>query len=287
MRLFRACFMESCIVVPELPEVETIRRTLEPLMVGRRIEQIEVRCARLRWPVSADMAAGLRGRWVRALDRRAKYLIVRLDDGARWLVHFGMSGRLVHSGPGAQGEPEKHDHVIITLSDGGRLTFNDPRRFGFMRLEQSAGPGSLDGLGPEPLDEAGFHAEYLAERARKTRRAVKDMLMDQSVVAGLGNIYVSEALYVAGIRPRRTARRLTAAECGRIVEAVRVVLAEAIEHRGSTVSDFLDGIGRRGGYQWRRRVYDRASEPCPACATPIKSVVIGQRSSFYCPRCQR
>lgn len=272
--------------MPELPEVETIRRTLEPLVVGRRIERFDVLCAALRWPLPADMAGRLVGRAVSSLDRRAKYLIVRLDDGAAWLIHFGMSGRLVHTHD-AHAQPQKHDHVLVTLSDGGRLVFNDPRRFGFMRLEPGSGSGCFDGLGPEPLDEAAFEAGYLFSTAHKTRRSIKDVLMDQRVVAGLGNIYVNEALHLAGVRPGRGARRLTRVECVRIVDAVRAVLAEAIEHRGSTVSDFLDGIGRRGGYQWRRRVYDRAGRPCPGCATPIKAVVIGQRSSFYCPRCQR
>ena len=272
--------------MPELPEVETIRRTLEPLVVGRRIVDLEVRCAALRWPLAADLRERLRGRIVVSLDRRAKYLLARLEGGSVWLIHFGMSGRLIHT-RGAAAHPQKHDHVIVTLSDGGCLTFNDPRRFGFMRLEDGDDPRSFEGLGPEALDAGAFDVEHLFGAARKTRRAIKDVLMDQRVVAGLGNIYVNEALYLAAVRPGRAARRLTRAECGRVVAAVRSVLAEAIEHRGSTVSDFLDGIGRRGGYQWRRRVYDRRGEPCPACETPIKSVVIGQRSSFYCPRCQR
>jgi formamidopyrimidine-DNA glycosylase len=238
MRRFHEPFTESCSVVPELPEVETIRRTLEPLVVGRRIERFEVRRASLRWPLPADLAARLCGRSVCALDRRAKYLIVRLDDGAMWLIHFGMSGRLMHSSD-AEIEPQKHDHVLITLSDGGRLTFNDPRRFGYMRLEYDVGSGSFAGLGPEPLDERAFGPNYLVAMARKTRRTIKDVLMDQRVVAGLGNIYVNEALYLAGVRPGRGARRLTRAECRRVVESVRAVLVLASTVRIVSARDGL------------------------------------------------
>jgi formamidopyrimidine-DNA glycosylase len=155
-----------------------------------------------------------------------------------------------------------------------------------MSVDSEVVSGLLSGIGPEPLDESAFDAGYFAGWKTKTRRAVKDVLMDQRVVAGVGNIYANEILYSAGVRPTRRMHRVTRRECEAIVEATRTILAEAIEHRGTTMSDFLDGVGRRGGYQWRRRVYDREGEPCPACSRALSSVVVGQRSSFFCSRCQ-
>jgi formamidopyrimidine-DNA glycosylase len=273
--------------MPELPEVETIRRTIGPLIVGRRIESVEVRCTRLRRPLTAGFAASLAGRTIRAARRRAKYLVFDLDAPSSWIVHLGMSGRLVCQARLEAYVPQAHDHVIVGLDDGAAVVFNDPRRFGLMALENPDASALFTNLGPEPLDEKAFDADYLARLRAQTRRTVKDVLMDQRVVAGLGNIYVNEILFACGVRPRRRLARLTSAECARMVDATRHVLREAIKHRGTTISDFLDGIGRRGGYQWRRRVYDRAGEPCPVCDTEIKSIVVGQRSSFYCPRCQR
>jgi formamidopyrimidine-DNA glycosylase len=272
--------------VPELPEVETIRRTLEGEVLGRRIETVHVARRDLRWPIAGEFEASLGGRTITSLGRRAKYLLVHLDDTLVWVVHFGMSGRLIlESGPAKP--REKHDHVIVELSKQGRLVFNDPRRFGSMSVWEPGDPEIFAGVGPEPLDEQAFTGDYLFEQRHRTKRSLKDVLMDQRVVAGLGNIYVNEALFLAGLRPKRALRRLTRADCDRLVASVRTILGEAIEHRGSTISDFLDGIGRRGGYQWRRRVYDRAGEPCPVCETAIKAIVVGQRSTFYCPQCQR
>jgi formamidopyrimidine-DNA glycosylase len=272
--------------MPELPEVETILRTLGPLVTGRTVRSVDVRCRSLRRTLGAGFADALVGRTVVGGRRRAKYQLFDLDDGQSWIVHLGMSGRLLHFAADAERRDETHDHVLVGLDDHALLVFNDPRRFGLMAVEAAAGSTLLEAIGPEPLDAA-FDASYLAALRGRTRRTIKDVLMDQRVVAGLGNIYVNELLFVAGIRPRRRLERMTAAECARVVDATREILADAIEHRGSSISDFLDGIGRRGGYQWRRRVYDRAGEPCARCATPIKTVVVGQRSSFYCPRCQR
>jgi formamidopyrimidine-DNA glycosylase len=271
--------------VPELPEVETIRRTLEPLIIGRRIEAVHVARRDLRWPIADDFETRLGMRTIAALGRRAKYLLAHLDDGRVWVVHFGMSGTLLHEA-GEAAERSKHDHVVVVLEDAGRLVFNDPRRFGSMSVRERDDAMAFDGVGPEPLDEKAFSGAYLFAQGRRTKRSLKDVLMDQRVVAGLGNIYVNEALFLAGLRPKRALRRTTRAECDRLAEAVRAVVVEAIEHRGTTISDFLDGIGRRGGYQWRRRVYDRGGEPCSVCASPIKVIVVGQRSSFYCPSCQ-
>ncbi len=272
--------------MPELPEIETIRSSLEPLVLGRRIERVEVRRADLRFRLPSDFAARLEGRVIRRARRRAKYLIFDLDDELSWLLHMGMSGRLLHTSEPARYVAGKHDHVLVSLSGGSALVFNDPRRFGLMAVENAAGSGLLAGIGPEPLDAGAFNGAYLAGLRRRTKRTLKDLLMDQRVVAGLGNIYTNEILFAAGLRPRRRLARLSAADCERLAGAVRTVLGEAIEHRGSSIADFLDGVGRRGGYQWRRRVYDRENEPCPSCSTPIKAVVVGQRSSFYCPRCQ-
>jgi len=273
--------------MPELPEVETIRRTLAPLVVGRRVERVEVLCASLRRPVAAEFEQHLRGRTVVGLRRRAKYLLFDLDDATALIAHLGMSGRLLHRAAADGVDRSKHDHVIVHMQGGGDVVFNDPRRFGLLVIDDPRGSDLLAGLGPEPLDPLAFHTAYLAGWRAKTRRSVKNVLMDQRVVAGLGNIYVNEILFVAGIRPRRRFSRLTRAECAALVEATRQILSEAIDHRGSTIADFLDGIGRRGGYQWRRRVYDRAGEPCPVCSTQIRGIVVGQRSSFYCSRCQR
>ncbi len=273
--------------MPELPEVETLRLSLEPYVVGRRVCGVEVRCRRLRRPLAADFTRRLRGRTIVAARRRAKYLLLDLDGGGSWMVHLGMSGRLLYVENCSHYQAGKHDHVLVSLDGDSLLVFNDPRRFGLMLIDDPANAELLQRIGPEPLDAAAFDGDYLCALRRRTDREIKTVLMDQRVVAGLGNIYVNEILFAARVRPRRRMPRVSTAECRAIAEATRSVLAEAIEHRGSTLSDFLDGVGRRGGYQWRRRVYDRAGQPCPRCATEIKSVVVAQRSSFYCPRCQR
>jgi formamidopyrimidine-DNA glycosylase len=273
--------------VPELPEVETILRSIAPLLIGRKIRSVDVRCRALRVPIARGFAAALTGRAVVGGRRRAKYLLFDLDDGRSWILHLGMSGRFLHCAKLADRVRERHDHVFVGLDDGSGIVFNDPRRFGLMTVDDAATSTLLEAIGPEPLDASAFTPRYLSALRRRTQRTIKDVLMDQRVVAGLGNIYVNELLFVAGVRPRRRLERMTTAECGRVVAATRTILEEAIEHRGSSISDFLDGVGRRGAYQWRRRVYDRAGEPCMRCQGAIKSTVIGQRSSFYCPRCQR
>jgi len=272
--------------MPELPEVETIVRSLLPLVPGRSVLSVDVRCGNLRRVLTPRFASGLAGRRIDGIRRRAKYMLFDLDDGLAWIVHLGMSGRFLRVDSASCHEPRKHDHVIVTLDDGAGLVFHDPRRFGLMAIDDAASSPLLSGIGPEPLGED-FQPSYLASLRRRTRRTVKDVLMDQRIVAGLGNIYVNEALFTAGVRPRRRLASMSSEECGNVVRAVRTILDEAIEHRGSSISDFLDGIGRRGAYQWRRRVYDREGEACPRCAAVIKVVTVGQRSSFYCPRCQR
>ncbi|MBI5504827.1 MAG: bifunctional DNA-formamidopyrimidine glycosylase/DNA-(apurinic or apyrimidinic site) lyase [Deltaproteobacteria bacterium] len=272
--------------MPELPEVETIRRSLEPLVVGRTVARLELRTPRLRVPLGEELRRGVEGRCITGSGRRGKYLWFVLEDGRGWFFHMGMSGRLRFV-EGADAGEGVHDHLIARFAGGDALVFHDPRRFGLSIVDDPATSKLLADMGPEPLDEVAFDSDYLAAFRRRTTRAVKDVLMDQRVVAGLGNIYVNEILFLSGVRPRRSMVRMTLRDCAAVVVATREVIAEAIEHRGSSISDFLDGIGQRGGYQWRHRVYDREGQPCTTCRAPIKVVVVGQRSSFYCPRCQR
>jgi len=272
--------------VPELPEVETIRVSLDPVVVGRTVERVELRTPRLRLPLDETLRAAITGRRIVATSRRGKYLLLELDNGRSWFFHMGMSGRLrFHED--ADVTRGTHDHVLAFFGGGGALIFHDPRRFGLCVVDDARESRLLAGMGPEPLDPDSFHAAYFSEFRRSTRRTIKDVLMDQRVVAGLGNIYVNEILFRAGVRPRRSMTKVSIAECTRIVEFTREVIADAIEHRGSTISDFLDGIGRRGGYQGSHCVYDREGQPCVRCGSAIKAIVVGQRSSFYCPSCQR
>ncbi len=270
--------------MPELPEVETVRRGLAEAVTGRRIMAVEVRERRLRRPLERGFATALTGRRIERVHRRAKYLLLDLDDGASWLVHFGMTGTLVVL-PAA--EPRlTHTHVVAVLDDGRTLRFHDPRRFGLMRVGPADSLDELAALGPEPLDP-GFSGAFLHEIARRQRRAVKSLLMDQQVVAGLGNIYVNEILFAAGVRPSRRTSRVTRADADRIVAETARVLQEAIALRGSSISDYRDERGEPGAFQHTFRVYERDGQPCPQCATPIRRRVIVGRSSFYCPGCQR
>ena len=270
--------------MPELPEVETVRRSLHRLLEGKRIAQVEVRERRLRKPLSPTFAASLENRTICRVDRRGKYLCLGLDNGQVWVVHLGMTGRLLvenHSG-----QSFSHDHVMILFSDGLRLHYSDARRFGLMAVREQAEIAEFHGLGVEPLGKE-FTPVYLWAKSRPTRRAVKDLLMDQRVVAGIGNIYANEILFRAGVRPIRRAYRLKKGQIGRVVAATRAVLSEAIRYRGSSISDYLDGRGRRGAFQNRFRVYDREGQPCLVCATAIKRLTQGGRSSFFCPWCQQ
>ena len=274
--------------MPELPEVETVRRGIAPQVTGRRIQDVIVRDRRLRWPVPRDFESRLRGRTVQSVQRRAKYLLLELDSGDRLILHLGMSGRLLLL-PTAS-PAKKHDHVDLAFEDGPLLRFNDPRRFG-VALIWPAGQGQhklLRGLGPEPL-EPEFSADLLFEKSRGRRVPVKNFLMDGHIVVGVGNIYASESLFRAGIRPGRAAGRATRAEYERLTVAVRAVLSEAIAQGGSTLKDssFSKPDGEFGYFQVRLAVYDRAGKPCSVCATPIRRQIIGQRSSFFCPKCQR
>ena len=271
--------------MPELPEVETTRRGIEPLVAGRTITAVSVRETRLRQPVPADLARVLTGQVLTTVERRAKYLLFRFADGTL-IVHLGMSGSLRIVPPSTPFR--KHDHIEITFAGDRRLRFHDPRRFGLMiwappAIEDHA---LIAHLGPEPWDDA-FDADYLHRGARQRRAAVKNYIMDGRIVVGVGNIYASEALYRAQVHPKRAAGRVSRERYRRIVAAIRDVLAEAIEVGGTTLRDFVNSDGEPGYFRLRLNVYGRGGEPCPGCGGAIRQAVIGQRSSFYCPRCQR
>ena len=267
--------------MPELPEVETVRRTLAPRVVGRRIIRVDVRERRLRRRVASDFARRLAGRTIASVGREGKYLLFHLEGGAVWLVHLGMSGCLAVGLP----PQARHSHIDVVLSDGTVLTYNDPRRFGLMLVSVRPVP-EIAALGIDPLSEQ-FTAEYLRQRCRGRRRPIKNLLMDQAIVAGLGNIYANEILFRAGVRPSRSSGRLRRRELAAIQTATRAVLTEAIDLGGSSISDYRDGEGRPGYFQLRLGVYGRNGQPCPRCAIPIRSRVLAGRSSFYCPACQR
>ncbi|WP_421784733.1 bifunctional DNA-formamidopyrimidine glycosylase/DNA-(apurinic or apyrimidinic site) lyase [Hyphobacterium sp.] len=287
--------------MPELPEVETVRRGLEPAMAGRRIVRAEARRPDLRFPFPERFAERLAGRRVERLDRRAKYLLFRLDSGETLLAHLGMSGRFTVHGRAGMQKPgkfvhapatlERHDHVVFDMEDGGRVVFNDPRRFGFMALFASEAEDAvpyLDGLGPEPNSNA-FSAAFLTERLRGKAAPLKAALLDQRVVAGLGNIYVCEALHRARLSPRRMARTIGPQRAERLAGAVRTVIDEAIEAGGSSLKDFASADGELGYFQHTFRAYGREGEACvtPCCGGTIQRIVQSGRSTFFCPDCQR
>lgn len=293
--------------MPELPEVETVRRGLEPWVQGARIEKVTLRRKDLRFPFPKGMATKLEGATIESVGRRAKYLLFRLDSGLTLLSHLGMTGSYRFEGrtfkePSRYFEPdqdEKHDHLSMALihPEHGPLTliYNDARRFGFMDLfKNEAESPFLEGLGPEPLGNE-FSAAHMSQRFRGKKAPMKTALLDQRVVAGLGNIYVSEALHRAHIRPTTEARKLvlkSGAPSKRLedlADAVRLVLLEAVDAGGSTLRDFRDADGGSGYFQHRFAVYDREGKPCPTplCTGTIKRIVQSGRSSYYCPVCQK
>lgn len=280
--------------MPELPEVETVRRGLEPVLVGRRITTADVRREGLRWPFPPRLAERLAGARVETLGRRSKYLLAVLDRGETLIVHLGMSGRLLVSGAPIgvffhpHPAPAKHDHVVLDLEDGGRVTLNDARRFGSVDLWPSETVEThrlLAGLGPEPLGN-GFGPEELAAGLAGRATPIKAVLLDQRVVAGLGNIYVCEALWRAGVSPLRLARDVTPLEVEALVRAIRAVLVDAIAAGGSSLRDYRQADGELGYFQHAFAVYGREGEPCPRCGAPVLRVPQGGRSSFFCAGCQ-
>ena len=283
--------------MPELPEVEVARRTLEPHLVGASVERVEVRAPALREPLDADaFERHAAGRRVAAVRRRAKYLLVDLetaDAPATTLVlHLGMSGRITVRAAG-DGEPLPHEHLVVHLAGGRRLSFRDPRRFGQAFVLPTADldtDSHFAHLGIEPLADEGESAldgAHLRRAAVGRRGPVKPFLMDSTVVVGVGNIYASEALWEAGVHPKRTVRRIAAARWERLAEKVREVLARAIAEGGTTLNDFTDGEGNAGYFQVSLAVYGREGEACPRCGEAVRRVVQAGRSTFYCVGCQR
>lgn len=283
--------------MPELPEVETVRRGLLPVMEGHRIALAQVNRDGLRWPFPPNMAARLTGARVIALRRRSKYILADLSTSETLLVHLGMSGRMLVSGQALgvfhhdHPAPQKHDHVVFDMDGGARVTFNDARRFGAMDLmvtDQADQHPLLAQLGPEPLSNA-FDEAYLVARLKGRAVPIKSALLDQHVVAGLGNIYVCETLYRAGIAPTTKAGDLTPRRVAGLVPIIREVLADAIEAGGSSLRDFRQADGELGYFQHSFQVYGRENQPCvtPGCGATIARIVQSGRSSFYCPTCQR
>ena len=271
--------------MPELPEVETTLRGIAPTLSGRSVEQVLVRNPALRWPIPSAIHRA-HGRTVVACRRRAKYLLVELEGGGGLLMHLGMSGSLRVSDSGDA--PRKHDHYDLLLDDGSCLRFNDPRRFGVLLWwdPPAAEHELLRDLGPEPLSED-FSGAELWRRSRDRRVAVKNFIMDGRIVVGVGNIYASEALFMAGIHPSRPAGRIARVRYDALVLAIRDVLERAIRHGGTTLRDYLNSASRPGYFAQELLVYEREGKPCFRCGTPIRRRVIGQRSSYYCVKCQR
>ena len=288
--------------MPELPEVETVRRGLAPVMEGKRFAKVEVRRGDLRWPLPKGFAQKLNGKTVQGLGRRAKYLLADLSSGDVLLMHLGMSGSFrvgKDSAPGTyyheRSKSTAHDHIVFHMSNGATVTFNDPRRFGSMKLVPRArleDEPLLRSLGPEPLGNE-FDAAMLAKACAGKKTSLKAALSDQRVVAGLGNIYVCEALFRARLSPKRIASTIADRNgkpnerAEKLVDAIKAVLKDAIEAGGSSLRDHRRADGSLGDFQHNFQVYDREGEPCPSCKGKIKRIVQGGRSTFYCPSCQK
>jgi formamidopyrimidine-DNA glycosylase len=270
--------------MPELPEVETTRRGIAPILEGQLITDLVVRESRLRWPIPDDLADKFRGATIRSVKRRAKYLLLETDHGSA-MVHLGMSGsmRIVAGNE----TPEKHDHFDLVTAAGEIVRFNDPRRFGSLLWAGTAPEEHplLRELGPEPLSDA-FSGKYLWDTARKRRVTIKQHIMNGKVVVGVGNIYASESLFRAGIHPLRAAGRVSLTRMERLTKEIKLVLSEAIKQGGTTLRDYRGGDGKPGYFKQKLLVYDREGEPCKKCCAPIKQRVVGQRSTFYCTTCQ-
>jgi len=271
--------------MPELPEVETTRRGLAPVATGRTVRAVHVRERRLRWVLPPDFERELTGQRIQSIGRRGKYLLFVMDRGTL-IVHLGMSGslRIV----AADTPPAAHDHVDLVLDSGRAMRFNDPRRFGSMHYttENPQRHPLLASLAPEPLTEA-FDGDYLYRRARRRRVSLKQFLMNSQVVVGVGNIYASEALFRARLRPRRAAGRLSQRECARLAFAIKRVLAHAIKVGGTTLRDYVNAEGEPGYFRQKLYVYERAGRACRRCGTKIRQTRQGARSTYWCPNCQR
>jgi formamidopyrimidine-DNA glycosylase len=285
--------------MPELPEVETVRRGLQPYLEGRRLTSVQLNRADLRFPFPENMSARLSGARIERLSRRAKFLVAETDRREQLVMHLGMSGRFTIHDPAAgpeEGVPgqfvhatepnAKHDHVVFLTEDGVRIVFNDPRRFGYMQMFAEGAPDPFGLLGPEPLSNA-FSGPVLHGALKGRRSPIKSALLDQAIVAGLGNIYVCEALFMSGISPRRLAMNVSRQKCDDLASAVRDVLSAAIEAGGSTLKDYAKTDGSLGYFQHSFRVYGREGSPCAICEASVQRIVQSGRSTFFCSNCQR
>jgi formamidopyrimidine-DNA glycosylase len=271
--------------MPELPEVETIRSYLEPRLINQRIDGVIIRHTGLRWPVSSTLRRKLAGQIIHAVERRAKYLLLRCTAGTL-ILHLGMTGRVLVT-PAATAAL-KHDHLDLVLSDGHCLRFNDSRRFGCVlwTIQDPLHHPLLVDLGIEPL-EADLTGAYLHQHAEGRSVAIKNFIMNQRILVGIGNIYASEALYAACIHPARPAGSISRKRHDRLAAAIRQVLRQALQAGGTTLRDYRQGDGNPGGFQVQLNVYGRAGQPCSACNRPLQHIRIGQRSTYFCPKCQR
>jgi len=273
--------------MPELPEVETVCRSLRRHLLGRIIGRVQVLEPRLRVPVDQQALNSLTGKRVESITRIAKYIVLNLSNDTVWLFHLGMSGKLICVEPNTA--RRKHDHIIVDLDGGGELRYHDPRRFGLSLVAARDGLRQLPQLrriGLDPFDEA-LTSEYLFRFTRASERRIRDLLLDQQIIAGLGNIYANEILSLTGIKPTRRAHQLTRKQVGAIAATVPRLLSDAIRWCGTSFSDYRDADDKSGEFQNHLRVYDRDGEPCRVCPGVIKRVAIGNRSAFYCPACQK
>lgn len=270
--------------MPELPEVETTKRGIEPYLLKQHIKAVTVFQWQMRWPIPKKIQR-LEGQEITAVDRRGKYILLKTDIGQA-ILHLGMSGSLRICTQSE--ERRKHDHVEITTVSGALLRFHDPRRFGCLLWQSKEDPthALLARLGPEPLG-TDFNDRHLIAATRKRKSSIKNLIMNSHVVVGVGNIYASEALHMAGIRPTRAAGKLTHAECGKLVSSIKTVLQKSIDQGGTTLRDFVNTDGEPGYFKQSLFVYGKEGEPCKRCKKAIKQVVIAQRSTFYCPACQK
>ncbi len=272
--------------MPEMPEIETIARKLRKVLIGKKIAEVRLSGKPLRKPVAETFAANLSGRTIQKIMRRGKYLVLELDPHGFWLMHLGMSGRVLYHA--SAGESAGHTHAVIRFTDSAELQYRDPRRFGLLAFYETLQPGGMTeirSLGMDPLSSR-FNRDWLWPLLRKSRREVKSFLLDQRRIAGLGNIYACEALFLARIHPARRCHTLTLDEAGRLAEGVKNALRLAIRNRGTSFSDFMDSDGKPGGNQANLKVFQREGKQCPCCGFPIHRIKQGNRSSFFCIRCQ-
>jgi formamidopyrimidine-DNA glycosylase len=273
--------------MPEMPEIETLARQLRKTILGKRIEDVRLSGLPLRKPVSETFPAKLRGRTIRNISRRGKYLVAELEPKAFWLIHLGMSGRILYRST-SSAVATRHAHAIIRFSDATELEYCDPRRFGLLAAYEVLRLGlvpELRSLGRDPLSP-GFHSEWLSSLLRKSRQEIKSFLLDQSKIAGLGNIYACESLFLARIHPARRCLTLKSEETSRLAVAIRKVLRAAVENNGTSFSDFRDSSGNRGNNQRFLKIFQREGEACVRCKSLVRRMRQGNRSTFYCPHCQ-